>query len=1772
MADECGQQQNPRIKKFLNGRRRESARIRSLHKFCEDETVTPQQRSIFFHVYYAQVFECLLAAVKELDIQASDHASQAHSVFDVFKKDRNVKFDDYVYIMNVMKQLVFNERERFREGWRAEGLRRFITQMISPRNEPNFRVLGLDLLLLTIDIMRPSRANKFTSGSGEGIFTKLLSCVVDEKLLIDVSQSITLPPGQAAASTLDTSDSAYSHTLTIWKSHLHVFAVPSSHYVATTESVIKLGRRILNFCGVPNHRELTEDDVDRLQYWYDIALRVVTVNVFPHLSNLVLLLKTHNKNTNDSGKSLLNQEARALPGHLDSSAGASKSQIVYSAFAVGLRAEFLDWVVKNLFRESFSNILFRSPLHGRLLFEIFDTAFPKIESADDEAIPDWGTAGQVQIQILMWYVSLFSSNRQEEVRIRFLNDMLKHAACAIQARGVLGYRYEEAALVAINFLEECLKGGYNGEAFPNEMWPTLKNQTLQAVVALSRATDSVDDSILSFCFAARLAIGIWIQCPDQSNESWSNLQSHGVDILHNSSTIAVWGDFVKSITEYMLECAYKKDETSSENMTHDTQHRRNGGDGGSSEVNLVESSTFLPRRRPAPCRTLPIQSPFGRFDQDTLSSNETAVSEGKRGNSRSRTGSQQSANRGHRSSIAKMRSRPRTSSLLNVRTSIPGIVFRVFEKFQKQPSTTSHHSNLNPVVHSIHLWHSLMRLVSLGSYSESERRYLCCVSSDFHSLAVRNAIFNSISNIVHTWIATIVKFPHQMPPFTALLKMAGPWLLNACADRYHVSWKDGHLDKRYKTFKATKTSDETIDTGTQDVFRALTTLLKSYPKPRAFGSRKRASTSSSILQGFELLHVGLGATDNGDSSARIVWSILFHGATLLSTGLRGISILLPSFLCAIQSVYHSRYKRHLSGGKTSIRSGAKEDSVMKHSVEERSAVITLLTSMISSKCVSSAPSLALWSKVDTSLKTHVEGTENFSSKSWYVPVPYFMRQMSAVHLLLSCLEEEEDVHALSQCIYSLSLALHHMNHDLLDSGYVEREVDRVCNVENVIFDQCLRSELLLFCELEYSSENLEFCLAVNKFLAMVGAENNGDQSRRENFELPRDSKFIKVAEQIVHQFIGSNAAQEINLPSKISDPLLKRASNGEFSVDMFADAQQEIFHLLRKDTMPRFRNHIKMMLSTVHETILNAFLNRVKAPFATGNRKSNIQLRQADFLPSISATFAISSLCFWSDPDNKYDFLRPSSFVPKLSSVLKEVAVKALASRCGEADTLIIHILRTLEKWIFARPTSGSFIMVKDETIGSVFEAIEATLCFACRDVFVSESTGSNSDHERVDTQGPDQDRLSGSSPVLVRVLNLLKQSPRVMAKQFNTSHFLEKKPDLPVVNGSDLSNNKSCRLSPSFIVAETLVIHLQRHLNMFPGIYGPGCYESAMSEYFFKPETKTASVDSNSSNFIVPSIIFGFRSRIFSLSEIPPDEQIGLSRVRLVVRDTTGRYCWDLIPTSADPMGSNAVLVPKVPVNEKIDTTKTDPENVDSTRLPVTLTQESKPEESIHPEKVQKAAMPQVGEDVENPDGQKLTLDNLEKSDEGKLDELPSEKDNESNNYELEANLSSLAIPQNGTDRLDDLLLFIKNNGDIASTCDSNNRKQSQISNPPSHSSTSERFLEFVKDADPSNWDASASKKSMQDECKVQLLADEVSGVASLNSTTGSELGCKTIEPVIQPSSLTEMDRCRQILAQVRIVLNCFRYCFEFLKCFEPMNNIVSIFYYHFNFPAWLS
>lgn len=100
----------------------------------------------------------------------------------------------------------------------------------------------------------------------------------------------------------------------------------------------------------------------------------------------------------------------------------------------------------------------------------------------------------------------------------------------------------------------------------------------------------------------------------------------------------------------------------------------------------------------------------------------------------------------------------------------------------------------------------------------------------------------------------------------------------------------------------------------------------------------------------------------------------------------------------------------------------------------------------------------------------------------------------------------------------------------------------------------------LFLQSQYSSENIDFYLACEKFMNL-----DKDKVGREMIKF--------MANQIYNDFLGDNARQPVNINYECLQNIRWQIKNPH--QNLFLDAQTEVFRLMEGDCYPRFCKSLK---------------------------------------------------------------------------------------------------------------------------------------------------------------------------------------------------------------------------------------------------------------------------------------------------------------------------------------------------------------------------------------------------------------------------------------------------------------------------------------------------------------------------------------------------------------------------------------------------------------------
>ena len=272
----------------------------------------------------------------------------------------------------------------------------------------------------------------------------------------------------------------------------------------------------------------------------------------------------------------------------------------------------------------------------------------------------------------------------------------------------------------------------------------------------------------------------------------------------------------------------------------------------------------------------------------------------------------------------------------------------------------------------------------------------------------------------------------------------------------------------------------------------------------------------------------------------LIHAIIKESCHWISLDRDGAVLLYPAFLCAIQRC---------------IMTPAQCAAVPPHAI--RSIVSILLSLIGMSRRIASTPRC-----LDLVVASHRQASS--SDLPDLAPPPTHLYLMVIRDQLKTILQGTQLEEVKICCINGIALVSHHY----LVSGCAAHSskeisdmVQSTVKLSNVFANNILSSALLLFSQQEYNSENVEFWLAVENYKLMTPASRRYD-----------------VASRIHEQFVAAEAEKEINLPSYIKATIQQVPS--EVGPEFYDHAQAEIFKLISRDSVPRFRTHVHSSLTS----------------------------------------------------------------------------------------------------------------------------------------------------------------------------------------------------------------------------------------------------------------------------------------------------------------------------------------------------------------------------------------------------------------------------------------------------------------------------------------------------------------------------------------------------------------------------------------------------------------
>ena len=443
----------------------------------------------------------------------------------------------------------------------------------------------------------------------------------------------------------------------------------------------------------------------------------------------------------------------------------------------------------------------------------------------------------------------------------------------------------------------------------------------------------------------------------------------------------------------------------------------------------------------------------------------------------------------------------------------------------------------------------LLRVISCG-------RGCTIWKSNKHASAFA-CIVTELVRVLRAWIKMFVRAELDAPLLSTIHTVFVPWLLSCC-DTCHAQTK-------------------VFDSGCAISFSALCTVMSLKTEEILLENhltRAYICIGRALMQG------------RGFGNHPVLAGIITHSVDLFASQHRGISVLIPMYLCGID-----RLTANLS-----------REAYNSLGVPLRKSIVSILVSCFSYSVVHQT--------MPSTLLVHTMDLWEINREC---AVPTFKpRLMQSLSLLLRiCTLEYSAVKQFT--LASLATVFHH-RHLLVKSKPEQRMLDCADGLQliDVFLDDGLRSQLRNFCAKEYCTENIDFWVAVEEFRA-TSRRCSGDIVTR------------PLGQNIYATFVQPGAHREVNLPSHIAQTIHAAAKEGSFFVEFFDEAQEEIFRLLDHDKFPRFKTLLDNFEETFEETIIASILNCIETPTAADSVVVVAALQSLAFISTESSSHASSS-------------------------------------------------------------------------------------------------------------------------------------------------------------------------------------------------------------------------------------------------------------------------------------------------------------------------------------------------------------------------------------------------------------------------------------------------------------------------------------------------------------------------------------------------------------------
>ncbi len=716
--------------------------------------------------------------------------------------------------------------------------------------------------------------------------------------------------------------------------------------------------------------------------------------------------------------------------------------------------------------------------------------------------------------------------------------------------------------------------------------------------------------------------------------------------------------------------------------------------------------------------------------------------------------------------------------------------------------------------HLFILWDRLLHVFSCGKHCEiwKTRNY----PKGFETIVLQ------IIYMIRAWLriqeqvaATYKRGTKFITPLVStVIDLFGPWLLNACLHDF-----EEHLYDYSGKFEGGKAM----------AFSVICILVSI--RTGEIISRER------LFEIYSCIGYGLSFPDNSDLS--VVHSILSHSMDIFSTGHDGVSTLIPSYLYSIDYLIHGLSKKeynkltkHLRGSIVSILSSIFCHAALFAKLDSNALVHSLLTRSIHLRSVGT--------KENTRKSDNIE-------KSLMAP-KYLLRLSHGLKLLLKVLSYESDPFVMSQIMHALSTMFQHETRRLMIEK-ASRPVNLFESMKliDILYDDALRQQLRDFSEKQYSDENVDFWIDVEKFHAStITASYNKESSDR--------AVAVKLGGLIHKTYIEKNSEREVNISSKNSDAIqslqLTNDDNDDINMSFFDEAQQEIYDLIERDIYPRFVNKYNDFHNNSQLHIINSFIQIIESVDKKGI-SSKVVLQ------------ALSSLIFIAKGLENEDGLGGNckqivtnviqSLTKTVLTCIENLKVRNLEMPVDDMWSIVQKISRALKVW--------TMLQKDDSVVENVLEILGKII----------HKDGLSARKDSTHSYLTDKKR-SPKSKTLAKSKSSQSSSSRTAAINQGNLHR-----DDP---GGDFGVKKTAAELKALYEAQTTVSHLFRYFKAPAALIRNGGYRTNVVEH-----------DTDASK----ALFFTLNGKIFSISELPlVNGDIERCFSRIIMRDANGKFSWD--------------------------------------------------------------------------------------------------------------------------------------------------------------------------------------------------------------------------------------------------------------------------------------